>query len=93
MVNHNGEKMLLKKEKIVIRDMGDEAVLYNPETKAIHVLNKTSSMIWEYCNGKHSLEMIENKIMEKFNVSNVPDIKDDIRETINKFSQLGLIEQ
>jgi len=93
MVNHNGEKMFLKKEKIVIRDMGDEAVLYNPQTKAIHVLNKTSSMVWEYCDGKHSFEMIENKIMEKFDVSNVPDIKNDIRETLNQFSQLGLIEQ
>ncbi|WP_069471326.1 PqqD family protein [Candidatus Marithrix sp. Canyon 246] len=85
--------MFLKKDKIVIRDMGDEAVLYNPQTKAIHVLNKTSSMVWEYCDGKHSLEMIENKIMGKFNVSNVQDVKDDIRETINQFSQLGLVEQ
>lgn len=93
MVNHNGEKMLLKKETIVMRDMGDETVLYNPETKAIHVLNKTSSMVWEYCDGKHSLEMIENKIIDKFDVSNVPYIKDDIRETLNQFSQLGLIEQ
>jgi hypothetical protein len=93
MVNHNGEKMFLKKEKIVIRDMGDEAVLYNPQTKAIHVLNKTSSMLWEYCDGKHSLEMIENKIMETFDVSNAQDVKDDIIETLNQFSELGLIEQ
>ncbi len=82
----------LKKEKIVIRDMGDEAVLYNPQTKAIHVLNKTSSMVWEYCDGKHSLKMIENKIMETFDVSNAQDVKDDLRETLNQFSELGLIE-
>jgi hypothetical protein len=93
MVNHNGEKMFLKKEKIVIRDMGDEAVLYNPQTKAIHVLNKTSSMLWEYCDGKHSLEMIDNKILDRFDVSNAQDVKDDIIETLNQFSQLGLIEQ
>jgi hypothetical protein len=93
MVNHNGEKMFLKKEKIVIRDMGDEAVLYNPQTKSIHVLNKTSSMVWQYCDGKHSLKMIENKIMETFDVSNAQDVKDDIIETLNQFSQLGLIEQ
>ncbi len=97
--HHNGDKMLnsttripLKKEQIVIRDIGDEAVLYNPETKAIHVLNKTSSMVWEYCDGKHSLKMIENKIMEKFNVSNTQYVKDDIREIISQFSELGLIE-
>ncbi|MEN8220339.1 MAG: PqqD family protein [Pseudomonadota bacterium] len=83
----------LKKEKIVLRALGDEAVLYNPQTKAIHVLNKTSSMVWESCDGKHSLEMIENKIMDKFDVSSDQDVKDDIRETINKFSELGLIEQ
>jgi len=93
MVNHNGEKMFLKKEKIVIRDMGDEAVLYNPQTKSIHVLNKTSSMVWEYCDGKHSLKMIDNKIMDRFDVSNAQDVKDDIIETLNQFSELGLIEQ
>ncbi|MEN8220135.1 MAG: PqqD family protein [Pseudomonadota bacterium] len=83
----------LKKEKIVLRDIGDEAVLYNPQTKAIHVLNKTSSMVWESCDGKHSLKMIEKKIMDKFDVSSAQDVKDDIIETLNKFSELGLIEQ
>ena len=83
----------LKKDKIILRDIGDEAVLYNPQTKSIHVLNNTSSMVWEYCDGKHSLEMIENKIIDTFNVSNAQNVKDDLRETINQFSQLGLIEQ
>ncbi len=100
MVNHNGEQMLnyttkipLKTEKIVIRDMGDETVLYNPHTKSIHVLNKTSSMVWGYCDGKHSLKMIENKILDTFNVANVQDVQKDLRETIIQFSQLGLIQQ
>ena len=96
---YKGEKMVnlttrrpLKKEKVVFRDIGDEAVLYNPQTKAIHVLNKTSSLVWESCDGKHSLEMIEKKIKETFEVSNSQDVKDDIRETINNFSEKGLIE-
>ncbi len=99
VINHNGEKMLkhtiitpLKKDKIVIKNIGNELVLYNAETKAIHVLNNTSSMVWEYCDGKHNLEMIENKIREKFKVSSAEDIKYDIRETLNKFNELGLIE-
>lgn len=83
----------LKKEKIVIRDIGDEAVLYNRQTKAIHVLNKTSFLVWEFCDGKHSFEMIEKKIMDKFEVSNAQEVKGDIRDIITKFSELGLIEE
>ncbi|TGO02859.1 hypothetical protein PN36_17920 [Candidatus Thiomargarita nelsonii] len=83
----------LKKEDIVLRDIGDETVLYNPQTKAIHVLNKTSSMVWESCDGKHSLEMIEKKIRDKFEVSSAQDVKEDIIESLNKFSELGLINQ
>jgi len=82
----------LRQSQIVFRDIGDEEVLYNPQTKAIHVLNKISSLIWECCDGKQSLEMIEKKIKEKFEVSSGQEVKGDIRETINKFSELGLIE-
>jgi len=82
----------LRQSQIVFRDIGDEEVLYNPQTKAIHVLNKISSLIWECCDGKQSLEMIEKKIKEKFEVGSGQDVKGDIRETINKFSELGLIE-
>lgn len=83
----------IKKDKIIFRDIGDEAVLYNSQTKAIHVLNKTSSMVWEYCDGKHNIEMIEKKIRDKFDASNVPDVKNDIRDILNQFSELGLIGQ
>jgi PqqD family protein of HPr-rel-A system len=89
----NSTKIPLKKAKIVLKDIGDEAILYNSETKAIHILNKTSAMIWEYCDGKHSLEMIEKQIRDKFQVSSAQDVKNDIRQTLNQLSELGLIEQ
>jgi hypothetical protein len=89
----NSTKSPLKKAKIVLKDIGDEAVLYNSETKAIHILNKTSAMIWEYCDGKHSVEMIEKQIRNKFQISSSQDVKNDIRQTINQFNKLGLIEQ
>ncbi len=79
-------------KEVVLKNLGKEDLLYNPQTKSVHVLNKTSSLIWDLCDGTNDLEMIKKAIESRFDVSNYNNLKEDIEETLDKFKELGLIE-
>ena len=34
--------------KVHLKDMGEEAILYDDEMKALHVLNRSARLIWEH---------------------------------------------
>ncbi len=79
-------------EEVIKKSLGKEDLLYNLQTKSVHVLNKTSSLIWDLCDQNHDLEMIEKEIANRFDVSKDSNLRKDIEETLNKFKELGLIE-
>ncbi len=80
-----------RKDGVVLRSLGDDAILYDPGTKKAHVLNKTSLLIWNLCTGDVSLEAIERKIQSQFTVDDGSDVRMDIEETVTKFSTEGLV--
>lgn len=80
-----------RKEGLVLRNLGEEAILYNPDTKKAHVLNTTSLLIWDLCNGDQSLALIENTIKSRFAVDDDSDVRADIEETIMSLSSEGLL--
>ena len=49
----------VKRGSVLRRDMGDETVLYDSKTGAVHALNPTASLVWDLCDGEHSLEAME----------------------------------
>jgi hypothetical protein len=77
---------------IVLRKVGEEVMLYNPETRKAHVLNTTSHFIWELCTGKNSLETIERELRSRFAVPSHEDVRGDIVETVTAFSREGLVQ-
>jgi hypothetical protein len=87
---------MLKKPRrakgIVRKSLGKEELLYNPQTKSVHVLNKTSSLIWDLCDGDNDLKVIEKEMASRFDVSKESDLRKDLEETLDKFKELGLIE-
>jgi hypothetical protein len=80
-----------RKEGLVLRKLGDDAIVYNPETQKVHVLNRTSLIIWDHCTGDCSLATIEQAIREKFHVEGSVNIQSDIEETLTMFSSEGLL--
>lgn len=83
----------VRKQDIFIQDIGREALLYSVRGKAFHVLNPTARLIWELCDGNHTVEDIEQAIRENFSMANEYDISGDIRRTLKFFSNKGLIER
>jgi len=61
-------------------------VLYHSCQQQIMTLNPTAALVWEYCDGAHSLAMIASEVREVF--PDARDIEDDIltllRELIDR---------
>lgn len=81
-VNHN----------IVCKTVGSEKVLYNPSKDAVHFLNQTSALIWELCDGGHTIADIERAIRHKFLVPKNADVLGDIKRMLNGFRKQGLLK-
>ena len=86
----------LRKDTLVARDIGDEEIIYDPDKKRIHILNKTGLFIWNLCDGQHSTEQIIAEVFRSFSLrSDLNDktrIEKEIRLFLNQLSQEGLIK-
>ena len=83
----------VKRGSVLRRDMGDETVLYDSKTGAVHALNPTASLVWDLCDGEHSLEAMEEILRGQFSVSESETITEDIRKVIDRFTNEGLLEK
>ena len=82
----------MRKPSVVSRKLGRETVLYDQETRAIHVLNSTGILVWELCDGRHSPEEIEQALREEFGAGEKTGILEDVRNIIERFHAEGLLE-
>ena len=67
-----------------IRDLADEILLYDSESKKFHVLNATMREIYLRCDGNHSVEDLVGFLVATFEVDG-PTAK---RDTIHVLEQL-----
>ncbi len=83
---------VLRKNNLLLKDLGDEFLIYSAEHKEIHVMNPTARLIWDMCDGEHSITDIEKELRAHFSNSDGRDIIKDIQSTINIFHDKGLLE-
>jgi hypothetical protein len=72
-------------------DEPDEVVLCDPNAEVIHVLNPTANLIWDLCDGQHSLAEIEQAVRKAFAVPPERDVLADIREALASFGEKALL--
>jgi hypothetical protein len=80
-----------KRKEIQERKSDIEAILYNPETEAIHIVNMTAYKIWKLSNGKNTINDIENKLKKIYQVPDDSSLVEDIKTTVIKLKNQGLI--
>jgi hypothetical protein len=78
---------------MTVREIGDETMLYSADEKAIHVLNPTAKVIWDLCDGKHTVEEMERAVKASFSVAEGYDAAADIERTLKVFANKGLLEK
>ena len=64
---------------------------YHPETREL-VINRTSKDILNFCDGRKSIQQIEQDMKKKYPDAPVSQLKNDRLKMLSKFSRLGIIE-
>ena len=82
----------LRKPGILVKDIGGETLLYSAEQEAIHILNPVAKLIWELCDGEHTVEDMEQTIRAGFSVADERDVIRDIRQTLEIFAAKELLK-
>lgn len=83
---------LCRRKDIVLKKLGKETLLYDPTTDKVHTLNRTASLIWNLCDGKHSLGEIKKAICENFSIKETIEVEKDILKNLKELQKLGLLE-
>jgi len=76
----------------MVQDMGRETLLYSAGGKAIHVLNLTAKLIWELCDGGHTIEEMEQTASTRFSVPDNHSVIEDVKHTLEVFVAKGIVE-
>jgi len=81
----------LRKDGILSRKLGDEWMLYDPESCVVHVINATAESVWDLCDGNRGLDEIATSLRDTFEVPDGTPMKKDIDEIIQAFFEKGLL--
>jgi hypothetical protein len=53
---------LARRSELVVEELPDEVLVYDRKTDQAHCLNKMASLIWNNCNGEHSVDEIATSV-------------------------------
>lgn len=81
----------LRKEGIFSRKLGDEWMLYDPESGVVHVINATAQSVWDLCDGDHGPDEIVHSLRDIFEVPDGTPVRKEIDDIIEAFLDKGLL--
>jgi len=81
-----------KRDDLAIHELGDEVMLYDAANEKIHVLNHTASLIWNFCDGQHSIKDIKEEMNKKYPIIEDKHLFQDIMKTIEELSNKILLK-
>src|SRR4030042_3625494 len=82
----------LHKSNLLLKDLGGEFLIYSAEHKEIHVINPTAQLIWELCDGTHTIDEIAQELRAHYSISPESDVTADIHHPLNIFKSKDLLE-
>jgi len=86
---------------LVVEQAGPETLLYHAaghsegeanQGGAIHALNPTARLIWDLCDGLHTVAEIEAALRAAFEVPAEADLQGDVRGTLQEFQRKRLLQ-
>jgi len=80
------------REDVLLREVEDELLLYDPKTGETLLLNNTAAAIVELCDGSTSPVGIVDEIMSVVEVDRA-QVEADVQKLINDLEERGLVEE
>lgn len=77
----SGDKVLMKKDQVVIREEFDDwALLFDPDTGVICGVNPVGVQVWKMIDGKRTVQDISRMVRDSF-----PDAPDTVEDDVTAF--------
>ena len=81
-----------RRADIVLRELGTEAMLYDPAADRVVRLNATAQRIWACCDGTRDVADIVATLRAAFKVAAEAELEADVRRTLQAFAEAGLLD-
>ncbi|HHT9145211.1 MAG: PqqD family protein [Candidatus Brocadiaceae bacterium] len=82
---------LKKRSDLLIEEIEDEVVIYDPRTHRVHHLNPMASIIWELFEVCSSPKEIAKEIVDVLKTDS-STVEKDVQETLKQLQVKGLLE-
>lgn len=61
-----------RRSKLVVCELADETIVYDLERHRAHCLNRTAALVWELCDGEHTVSLMSERMGERLS-ARVPE--------------------
>lgn len=62
-------KPLARRRGLVVKEVGNEVLVYDTERDRAHCLNETAALVWNLCDGRHDAMAIAQAMEKELNVT------------------------
>jgi len=78
---------------VVLRQLDDDWVVYDPKRDRLHALNLSAALVWSHCTGTHDAEQIAHAVGSAFNPTRPgSEILGEVQASLARFHAEGLLE-
>jgi len=63
----------VRKEKLVVRELAGEILVYDKQRQKAHCLNQTAALVWRHCDGRTPVEEIGRRVADAMPGENAVD--------------------
>ena len=72
-------------------DMGDGVVLYDGDSRLVHHLNPTASVVWQLADGEASVDQLAREIAEELSLD-LEETRQQVAGLVAELDALGLVD-
>lgn len=87
----HGRRLLVNPEVVLREGDEDGALLFNPDTNRIRVLNSTGAFVWNLCDGTRDLPTIVQAVKDGFEGAPEDEVEEHVRQFVDEMIGTGFI--
>jgi hypothetical protein len=88
----SGKDSLIRNPDVVLREEDpDGALLFNPDTNQIRVINTTGLFIWKHCDGKKDMPAIVSALKKSFDGVPAAEVEGQVKAFVDDMRANGFL--
>ena len=76
---------------VILQSADEQTLLYDAAADVIHILNPTARLVWDLCDGQHTVGDIVAQLQTTFAVTEAHDVAQDVRAVLEQLAHEGML--